>query len=271
MQKLLPIRPLYKIVYLLIVQLDTIILFFRALAYRASSLGIGKMGTMVRLPEDISILYFDLGTHKEGGEMSYVVDDVLPRVCTRFEAYGFEASQESFEDVSAKFSGRENIGIIHKALCYDLPREGKIKLYKDMEGGIGDSLYRQTASYEEVDAMRLSDFLREKGVFGQRMIILLRMNIEGAEYDVLRDLVDSGIAENIDGYFGMWDDLSKIDIQRDDEFRRFLSSNGIHTFPFNGRDLRWPLRKKCIAYQMRTDILRGLARLENGRWTRETA
>ena len=36
------------------------------------------------------------------------------------------------------------------------------------------------------------------------------------------DLVNSGLAGYIDGYYGMWDDISKIDKQRDDAFRAFL-------------------------------------------------
>ena len=86
------------------------------------------------------------------------------------------------------------------------------------------------------------------------------MNIEGAEYDVIKDLVHSGLSERMDGFFGMWDDLSKIDIERDDDFRAFLLRNRIQTFPFNGRDLEHAFRKKCILYHVHTCILKALSK-----------
>ena len=64
------------------------------------------------------------------------------------------------------------------------------------------------------------------------------MNIEGAEFDVLQDLVESGLAAHIDGYYGIWDDVSKISVKRDAEFREFLSRNGIRSMTFNGRDVK---------------------------------
>ena len=201
------------------------------------------------------------GTHKEGAELSLLVNTILPSICDQYEAIGFEAGRASFEHVSEKLSGRNDVRIVHRALCHELPPDGKIKLYKDTEGGIGDSLYRETEVFETVDAGRLSDFLSENGIALDDRIFLLRMNIEGAEYDVIKDLVEHDLSQHIDGYFGMWDDVSKIDVQRDHEFRSFLRNNNIHSFPFNGRDLRWSLRKKCIAYHVRTQILSAAQRL----------
>lgn len=251
-KKIIPIPLLSNVIRILIIQADTLILFILAVIRRASLVGCSRIFDKAKIPKEISILYFDLGTHKEGEELSLMVDHILPRICDNFEAYGFEASQQSFEQAEEKFSGRKNVKIIHAALCHNLPDDGKIKLYKDMKEGIGNSLYRKTTSYEEVDAMRLSDFFRMNNMDFENKISLVRMNIEGAEYDVLIDLIANGFAKHISGYFGMWDDLSKIDIERDNEFRAFLSKNKIQTFPFNGRDLRWPLRIKCIEYHIQT-------------------
>ena len=79
---------------------------------------------------------------------------------------------------------------------------------------------------------------------------------------MLQDLVESGLAAHIDGYYGMWDDISKTDIPRDAEFRAFISRNAIRSFTFNGRDVRWRVRMKCIEYDMNTSALAGLRRLE---------
>ena len=245
-----------------IIYLDTLILFVRAFFIRVSSLGISSVFRKARVPDDISILYLDIGTHKEGAELLLIVDELLPPICNNFEAYGFEASQESFEQVAKKFIDRGNVQLIHKALVRNLASNGKIKLYKDGEGGLGDSVCRHSTQYEEVECMRLSDFLVESHLIKDNRIIILRMNIEGAEYDVLQDLVENELDSCIDGYFGMWDDLSKIDIGRDAEFRTFLVKHHIHPFTFNGRDLFWPFRRKCIAYHMHTQIMKGLRKLQ---------
>lgn len=261
-RKIIPVAPIHKGICFAIIHLDTFILFLRAIATRVSLLGLLKIFSKAWVPDDISILYLDLGTHKVGAELSFVVDHILPPACSNFEAFGFEASQESFEQVAKKFADRENVKLIHKALSHILPSNGKIKLFKDMSNGIENSIYRQTARYEEVEAIRLSDFLIENRLVTDNRIILLRMNVEGAEYDVIKDLVEHELAHNISGYFGMWDDVSKIDIGRDAEFRTFLAKHRIDTFPFNGRDLRRVLRRKCIAYHMHTRIMQGLRELQ---------
>lgn len=259
-RRILPIRRVSSTVNIAIVYLDTLILYIRAIIFRISSLGFQSVFTKLEYLEDASILYLDIGTHEAGSELSFVVDQVLPKINNNVEAIGFEASQGSFVQVEKKFASRQDVKIFHKALCDVIPENGKLRLYKDVHNSLGDSIHRQSGFYEEVEAIRLSDFLQQHENFIQDRITLLRMNIEGAEYDVVRDLVENGYAKYIDGYFGMWDDLSKIDLQRDQEFRNFLSTNEIYTFPFNGRDLTWGFRKKCIAYHMYTCILLGLNR-----------
>jgi hypothetical protein len=149
----------------------------------------------------------------------------------------------------------------HKALCHEVPSQGKLRLYKDSAGGLGDSLYRQGAMYEEVEAQRFSDWLREQNIGMENKVCLLRMNIEGAEYDVVKDLVESGLATHISGFYGMWDDVSKIDKHRDAEFRSFLSRHQIWPLTFNGRDMQWPLRLRCIEYDINTSVQAGLKKL----------
>jgi len=219
------------------------------------------------VPYGIPILYFDFGTHKEAEELTWMVNKVLPRLTRNFHAYGFEASKESFEHVSKKLAHLRNVRLLHKALCYLIPAEGRVKLYKDKGKGLGDSLYRQSDIYEEVEAMRFSDWLRENHIVLENNICLLRMNIEGAEYEIVKDLVGNGLATHINGYYGMWDDLSKIDKARDDEFRAFLTENHISPFTFNGRDLEWRSRLRCIEYDINTSVQLGLRKLDRRRKT----
>ena len=116
-------------------------------------------------------------------------------------------------------------------------------------------------SFEEVPAVQFSSSAQVHGLDVETNICLLRMNIEGAEFDVITDLIDTGYSHCIDGYFGMWDDLSKIDRARDDDFRAVLSKHAISPMTFNARDFLVGLRLHCIAYDVKTSVLRGVRRV----------
>ena len=263
-RKTVPLSSLRSLIVRTIILLDTLLLFLSAVARRASLLGLSTIFSKTRVPHGISILYFDFGTHKEAEELTWMVNKVLPRLTRKFHVYGFEASKESFEQARKKLAHLKTVNLFHKALCnLDAP-DSRIKLYKDMRRGLGDSLYRRSDSYEEVEAVRFSDWLREHNIALENIICLLRMNIEGAEYDVLKDLVARDLASRIDGFYGMWDDLSKIDKARDREFLTFLAAHNIHPFTFNGRDLEWRLRLRCIEYDINTSVRLGLRKLGHG-------
>jgi hypothetical protein len=266
---LLP-RPIFERVHAMIAFIDTIILFGRALGRRISKIGLSGLVSTPRVPEGISLLYFDLGTHKKARELDVMVEKILPRLCgDDFKAYGFEASSKFSKRARAKFVGRQNVTIINRALCQELPSDGKLKLYKDSRHGLGNSIYKHLfAEHEEVKAIKFSDWfqkrLQKQDFDLNKSIFLLRMNIEGAEFDVVSDLIDSGLNDYIDGYFGMWNDLAKIDSHRDDEFRVLLAKNHISPFTFNGRDLASRFRLKCIEYEAATSVQVGLRRIRNG-------
>ena len=50
-----------------------------------------------------------------------------------------------------------------------------------------------TERYVEVDVIRLSDFIADLG-----RVRFLKMDIEGAEYDVLPDMIDTGMHAKVD-------------------------------------------------------------------------
>ena len=103
--------------------------------------------------------------------------------------------------------------------------------------------------------------LADRGCSSHTMPVILRMNIEGAEQFVIQDLLDSGLTASVDGYYGMWDDVSKIDPKADRRFRRLLRANGITNVTFNDRDLPYRLRRFAIRTDIETSIRRGLARV----------
>ena len=76
------------------------------------------------------------------------------------------------------------------------------------------------------------------------------------------------MADRVDGYYGMWDDLSKIDPERDAGFRRLLRRAGIHPIAFNDRDLAHPIRVWAIRYDLTTSLAAAHRQLGRGERTK---
>lgn len=263
LRKLLPWQAAYRAAQGGVVAADTLLLAGRAVGRRLSDGGGPRRRALPQLAGNVTIYYFDLGTHREAAELSYMLNRVLPRLSKNYQAFGFEASKDLLDLARTRLAGDEHVRFVHAAVCHVPPATGTVRLYNGPRDGLGNSLYRpEFGEYEEAPALRVSDWLKEQDLDLEHSICLLRMNIEGAEPDVIADLLDSGLAGYIDGFFGMWDDLSKIDPQADVEFRSLLARHDIRPFTFNGRDLGVPLRMRCVEYDIRTCVRRGLARID---------
>ena len=183
-----------------------------------------------------AVLYIDCGVHKEAEQVMWM-ERWFGR---RYELHvlAFEASADHARDAAAKLAGVERLRLHQVALVGPDHEGATVRLYKGKGAGKADSLLREGGEeFEDVPARRLSSILAEEGWDLARTPTILRMNIEGAEQFVIADLIAAGLTDEIDGYYGMWDDLSKIDPEADAEFRRVLTRHGISTLSFNDRDL----------------------------------
>jgi FkbM family methyltransferase len=260
LRRRLPPR-IYSRVERSIVFLDSCLLYLRAIFRRASALGpwaifSGLRTNNARL-ENINVLYVDLGTHAGANELRRMVENIQTRDPAHLRAVGFEATEEVAAAARERLAGVPDVSIVHAAVCRRANE--RVRLYVG-DGGIGNSLYRRLPRSVEVPGIQLSSWLRENGLDSQRNICLLRMNIEGAEVDVIEDLIEAGLCDHIDGYFGMWDDVGKIDPQKGEDFRRTLRQQRISPFTFNMRDARSPLRLRAIEVEIDTCIRRALRR-----------
>lgn len=243
----------YKVAARGILAVDTTLLAARALWHR---LGVKSVDALMQAP----IYYFDLGTHEAGNELRHMVESVLPNFGTPWHAFGFEASEGFYKKALKNFAGQPVV-LVHGAVCHRASGSGTVRLYTT-EDGLDDSLYRpELKDFEDVPTIQLSTWMHEQAIDPERSVLLVRMNIEGAERDVIADLREAGLLPYVDGWFGMWDDLSKIDPAADDLFRAELHSDGIRPVTFNGRDMAWPSRVRAIDAEIRTAVLRGMRRL----------
>src|ERR1700722_11571954 len=182
------------------------------------------------------ILYIDCGVHKRGEQIRWMHRWFGDRF--ELQVLGFEASAEHIRDAREALGDLELVQLHHAALVGPDHVGAEVRLYKEGNSGKGDSLFAARGQeYEVVPARRLSEVLATGGHELEGVPVILRMNIEGAERGVIEDLIAAGIENRVDGYYGMWDDLSKIDPTADREFRRLLGEHRISTITFNDRDL----------------------------------
>ena len=208
-----------------------------------------------------NINYFDLGTHKRAAELNWVVKKVLSQLPNPYRIFGFEANPDSFNVAINNCNQIDNLKLYNLALVNKIPKSGLIKLFTS-GGGLADSIYRTAKkSYTEVEAKKLSDVIKNENIKLNESINIIRMNIEGCEFDVIEDLIHNDLIKYFDGFYGMWDDISKlvsagkIDIKRYAEFQKVLQEANVHPFPFNGRDMQHKERKTLINKSLRNSIL----------------
>lgn len=258
-KKYIPLYYLQKIVIAVVAVIDTVILGVRVLQRRIVKTGLSGVFQKERIPVGMRLYYFDLGTHSEAKELTFMVEKVLPVATEDYRAFGFEASAALFEKAKEHLDSIKHVTMLNLAVCEKKPKGGKLKLYKDNLTGLGNSIYRNLeAEFESVEAIPLSEFIHGNSIDIRKNICLLRMNIEGAEFDVIKDLVSSGLAASVDGYFGVWEDVFKTDSQRGDEFYSLLLANHISPVTFNGSDFLVPMRLSLVKYDIRTAIISGV-------------
>jgi FkbM family methyltransferase len=232
---------------------DSLLLLVRVFLRR---LGSGAGGVR-RAGGPPSVLHIDCGPHKEGSEIVWMHRWFAGRY--NLKTIALEAGREQFEEAARNLNGIRDVDLRRAAVVGPDHEGDTVKLHLGHAGGRGASLFADRGgTVEEVPAVRLSEILAS--ISPHPDAIILRMNIEGAESFAIRDLLASGQDVRVDGYYGMWDDLSKIDPQQDRELRRLLKRHGIQKIPFNERDLAHPLRRLAIRTDIETSVRRARSR-----------
>jgi FkbM family methyltransferase len=237
----------------LVVLVDSLMLLAGVLRRRMRLLGL-RLGPMPR--GRAAVLYVDCGVHDDGHELRLIRRWLARRRDVHIIA--FEAGSEQFAAAAEVLADVPSLDLRHRCLVGPDHTSPTVTLYGSRsDGGYADSIFaRDGADHEDVPAGRLSEVLLSEHGSHQGPVIL-RMNIEGAELAVVEDLVAAGLHQRIDGYYGMWDDLSKIDAHLDARLRRLLQACAISPLTFNGRDLGYGLRRLAIRTDVETSIRHG--------------
>ncbi len=130
---------------------------------------------------DANSLVFDLG----GYEGQWVSDIFSMYCCT---IHVFEPVIEFADKIEKRFARNDKI-FIHR---FGLSSENRI--VQISVNGTSSSIYKQGNDVRDASLVRAADFIQENHI---KQIDLMKINIEGGEYDLLEHLIECGILKNI--------------------------------------------------------------------------
>jgi FkbM family methyltransferase len=125
---------------------------------------------------DENSLVFDVGGY-EGQWAS----DIFSKYCCTIHI--FEPVAEFADKIERGFSRNKKI-FVHKFGLSSKSQKAMILLARD-----SSSLFKQGGQSEEITLMSAADFIRDTGI---QNIDLMKINIEGAEYDLLEHVIETG-------------------------------------------------------------------------------
>jgi FkbM family methyltransferase len=182
----------------------------------------------------MKIYYYDFGLWK-GTEIDWMVNIVFPELnITDYKIYGFEACKSYADILKEKYRHNDRVEIINKAVV-DKPRS--VNLYH-AQNKVGHSVFSTkrnvSSNYEQVEGIVFSDWLKENVKAHKIAFNIIKVNIEGSEWYLFNDLVDSGINKYIDVYCGQGHDVEKVEELSDkvDDYYKLLEDNNIHLHRF---------------------------------------
>lgn len=162
--------------------------------------------------------YIDLGTHK-GQEIDMLLDQIVDMPALEsIRIYGVDANPEMIEHISGRFTDRANIvfGFFNFAIASD---SGETPLYRHSANDVGDSIYPTkkgvTEDHVMVPKQRFSRWLLENVDLREPSVNVLKVNIEGAEWDLVNDLEQAELFPAFDIYLASmggekaYNDISK--------------------------------------------------------------
>lgn len=146
-------------------------------------------------------IFLDCGAHR--GES---VNMFLKKVANSqiYTVHSFECNPESIVKFKAAHAKNNNV-ILHEKAVWT--HEDGLKFYLGASSGCSVIESKRSGDLDKnnpifVESISLSKFIREN--FSSDDNLVLKIDIEGAEYEVLQDLIDSGTIKYVKHLFGEW-------------------------------------------------------------------
>lgn len=209
---------------------------------------------------NLRINYFDIGTHQKAEEIHLILKNIFKKHSLNYHIYAFEAHPELCQHAANLFVGNDRVNFYNLALCNRKHDGEYMRLFLKSNNGLGNSIFEDsTPNFINVPCRKISEVIKENKIPLKNSINLIRMNVEGAEWEILKDLTEQKLHTYFNGFYGMWDDVVKKSLNGKD-FNRMLKLNGISNLTFNGRDMKHSKRKSIIIKNIESAILMGIRR-----------
>lgn len=143
-------------------------------------------------------LVFDVGGYK--GQWA---SDIYSAYCCSIHV--FEPVHAFASSIRKRFAQNPKI-VVHESGLAGETRRALISISAD-----GSSVYRQGGYTEEVSLVRITDFMRQAGI---HHIDLMKVNIEGGEYSLLADLIETELVTRIGDILVQFHSVDSADVER---------------------------------------------------------
>ncbi|MEO6729270.1 MAG: FkbM family methyltransferase [Candidatus Dojkabacteria bacterium] len=157
-----------------------------------------------------------------GGYLGQSTADVHEKFGSK--VYVFEPVKEYADKISERFKGNENIFVYPFALS-DKNETTTINLFDDktstFKSGQGQTL--------DIESVRISEFIKENKI---KKIDLIEINIEGGEYSLLTDLIETGLINDVENIQVQFHDFVEDAEKRMLELREKLNKTHYLTFQY---------------------------------------
>lgn len=179
----------------------------------------------------MKIRYFDLGTYS-CQEIKFM-KEFLPTITEDYEIYGFEGSTRNFDKFSPTVVDEKTK--IYNNIVSNVHNE-KRKIYF-CPNKVGHSIYSSKYNvnpnkFWEVTSIRFSDWIKDNKINLKDSLNIVKINIEGAEWDFFNDIIDNNIKQYIHLFCGLGHDVEKIGyfVENDmvKDYYKLLSDNDIY-------------------------------------------
>lgn len=169
-------------------------------------------------------VFIDVGFHR--GEELHYLKDIGCRV------YAFEVNPRHFENVKRIYSNYKQIRLFQNAVSNTSGE--KIDCYYKNSPGLGGSMSIEPGKHNNdlnrkiiVETVRLSEFIKSKR---HKKINFIKLDVEGAEFKIIEDLIDTGIIERVNAIF-LEDHHAKIKCKEWKKHRKLVRKKMMDTCP----------------------------------------
>lgn len=171
-------------------------------------------------------IVFDVGGY-EGSWSENINNLYKPKL------YVFEPVVKYYDLIVKNFDKNQNVKVYNFGLS---DKDGKIKinLLED-----GSSIFLESLNNEEVYLVDIIDFMNQNDI---KTIDLLKLNIEGSEYDVLEHLINKNVIKNIKNIQVQFHNFVDNSIERREKIREVLKNSHKETYCYNFVWENWSIK-----------------------------